>query len=61
MRLAAMAKRDVQHRAFCLRAAGVRFIAFEITCTDVLFRECFFSSRTSCFVHARRLVALAIR
>jgi hypothetical protein len=43
-------------RAFCLTAAGVRFIVREIVLTGVLFFECFFSSRLSTAVHARRLV-----
>jgi hypothetical protein len=42
--------------AFCLTAAGVRFIVREIVLTGVLFFECFFSSRISTEVHARRLV-----
>jgi hypothetical protein len=47
--------------AFCLTAPGVRFIVLAIAFTEVLFLECVLSWRTSCAVHARLLVALAIR
>jgi hypothetical protein len=40
-------------RAFCLKAPGVRFRALEIALTGVLLFECFFSSLSSCAVHAR--------
>ena len=43
-------------QAFCLTAPGVRFIVREIVLTGVLFFECFFISRISTAVHARRLV-----
>ena len=46
-------------RAFCLSAPGVRFVVFEITATDVLLFECFFSSRMSWVVHSRRMRRLA--
>jgi len=46
-------------RAFCRRAPAVRFIALAIFFTGDLFRECAFSSRTSCFDQVRRFVRLA--
>ena len=38
----------------------MRFIVLEIIATGVLLFECFFSSRRSCEVHARRLAVLAM-
>jgi hypothetical protein len=47
--------------AFWRIAPGVRFIAFEILTTGVLLFECALRSRTCSFVHATRLVRLAIK
>jgi hypothetical protein len=47
-------------RAFCLRAPGVRFIAFEMDFTGILVFECRLSSLSSCLVQSRRTIRLAV-
>lgn len=47
-------------RAFCLRAPGVRFIAFEMDFTGILLFEWLLSSLSSCRVHCRRTILLAV-